>query len=77
MHIFETLKHFIITKPYYNFIDCIAKMARKESLNNLSVDDVAMTLYEHLCNQRVDIFKMLRFLWELTVTLSTANQSDT
>ena len=62
MHIFETLKHFIITTPYYNFIDCIAKMAGKESLNNLSVDDVAMTLYEHLCNQRVDILKIVAIL---------------
>ena len=30
-------------------------MSNKESLNNLSVDDLAMTLDEHLCNQTVDI----------------------
>ena len=37
-------------------------MAGKESLNNLSVDDVAMTLYEHLCNQRVHILKIVAIL---------------
>ena len=31
------------------------KMASKESLNNLSVNDLAMTLDEQLCNQRIDI----------------------
>ena len=33
-------------------------MASKESLNNLSADDLVMTLKEHLCNQRVAIFKI-------------------
>ena len=63
MHIFEASKHiFIITKPSYNFIDCITKMESKESLNNLSVDDLAMTLDEHLCNPRVDILKIVAIL---------------
>ena len=35
------------------------KMASKESLNNLSVDDLAMTLDEQLCNQRIDIQKIV------------------
>ena len=35
-------------KPYYNFISCITKKTSLESLNNLSVDDPAMTLDEHL-----------------------------
>ena len=34
-------------------------MASKESLTNLSVDDLAMTLDEHLCNQRVDILQIV------------------
>ena len=34
-------------------------MASKESLNNLSVDDLAMTLDEQLCNQRIDIQKIV------------------
>ena len=37
-------------------------MASKESLNNLSSDDLAMTLDEHLCNQRVDILKIVAIL---------------
>ena len=37
-------------------------MASKESLNNLSVDDLAMTLDEYLCNQRVDILKIVPIL---------------
>ena len=52
---------FITTEPYYNFIDCITKIASKEGLNNLSADDLAMTLDEHFCNQKVDILKLLRF----------------
>ena len=43
----------------------MTKMANKESLNELSVDDLAID--GHLCNQ--DILKLLQFLWELTVTL--------
>ena len=31
-------------KSYYSFIECITKMASKENLNNLSVDDLAITL---------------------------------
>ena len=37
-------------------------MASKESLNNLLVDDLAMTLDEHLFNQRVDILKIVAIL---------------
>ena len=37
-------------------------MASKESLNNLSVNDLAMTLDEYLCNQRVDILKIAAIL---------------
>ena len=37
-------------------------MASKESFNYLSVDDLAMTLDEHLCNQRVDILKIIAIL---------------
>ena len=37
-------------------------MASKESLKNLSVDDLAMTLDAHLCNQRVDILKIVAIL---------------
>lgn len=37
-------------------------MASKESLNNLSADDLAMTLNERLCNQRVAIFKIAAIL---------------
>ena len=35
-------------KPYYNFISRITKKTSSESLNNLSVDDLAMTLDEDL-----------------------------
>ena len=53
---------FITTRPC-NFIDyCITKLIKKESLNNLSVDHLAMTLYEHLCNQAVDILKIFAIL---------------
>ena len=37
-------------------------MTGKESFNNLSVDDLAMTLDEHLCNQRVDMLKIVVIL---------------
>ena len=37
-------------------------MTSKGSLNNLSVDDLAMTLDEHLCNQRVDILEIVAIL---------------
>ena len=37
-------------------------MASKESLNNLSAGDLAMTLNEDLCNQRVAIFKITAIL---------------
>ena len=37
-------------------------MTSKESFNYLSVDDLAMTLDEHLCNQRVDILKIIAIL---------------
>ena len=37
-------------------------MASKESLKNLSVDDLAMILDEDLCNQRVDILKIVAIL---------------
>ena len=51
---------FFNTKLYYNVIDhCITKMANKESLNNLSVDNWAMTLDKHLCNQPADILKVV------------------
>ena len=40
-------------------------MANKESLNNLSVDDLAMKLDEHLCNQTVCILKILAILMEI------------
>ena len=40
-------------------------MANKESLNNLSVDDLAMKLDEHLCNQTVYILKILAILMEI------------
>ena len=40
-------------------------MASKESLNNLSGDDLAVTLDEHLCNQRVDISKIVAILMEM------------
>ena len=54
---------FITTKPYYNFADyCITKIANKESLNDLSVQDLAMTLDEHLCNQTVAILKIIAVL---------------
>ena len=37
-------------------------MENKESLNDLSVDDLAMTLNEHLCNQTVDILRIFAIL---------------
>ena len=37
-------------------------MTSKESLNNLSVEDLAMTLYKHLLNQRVDILRIVAIL---------------
>ena len=37
-------------------------MSNKKSLNNLSVDDLTMTLDEHLCNQTVDILKIVVIL---------------
>ena len=40
-------------------------MASKESLNNLSGDDLAVTLDEHLCNQRVDTSKIVAILMEI------------
>ena len=49
-------------RPYYNFVDRITKMTSKESLNNLSVEDLAMTLYKHLLNQRVDILRIVAIL---------------
>ena len=49
-------------RPYYNFVDCITKMASKESLNNLSVEDLNITLYKHLRNQRVDILRIVAIL---------------
>ena len=53
-------------KLYYNFIDyCIIKMANKESLNDLSVDDLAMTLDENLCNQTVDVLKIVAIFMKI------------
>ena len=49
----------ITTKPY-NFIDCVTKTTSKESLSNLSVDDLALD--EHLYNPRVDILKIAAIL---------------
>ena len=43
-------------------MDCVIKMASKESLKNLSVDDLAMILDEDLCNQRVDVLKIVAIL---------------
>ena len=37
-------------------------MANIESLNYSSVDDLAMTLDEHLCNQALDILKIVAIL---------------
>ena len=37
-------------------------MENKESLNDLSVDDLAMTLNEHFCNQTVDILRIFAIL---------------
>ena len=37
-------------------------MANKKTLNQLSVDDLAMTLDEHLCNQTEDILKIAAIL---------------
>ena len=37
-------------------------MASKESLNNLSVEDLNITLYKHLRNQRVDILRIVAIL---------------
>ena len=52
-------------RPYCNFVDCITKITSKESLNNLSVEDLAMTLYKHLRNQTVDILKIVAILMEI------------
>ena len=49
----------ITTKPY-NFIDCVTKTTSKESLSNLSVDDLALD--EHLYNHGVDILKIAAIL---------------
>ena len=37
-------------------------MTNKKSLNDLSVDDLAMTLHEYLCNQTVDISRIFAIL---------------
>ena len=40
-------------------------MANTESLNNLSVDDLAMKLDEHLCNRTVHILNIVAILMEI------------
>ena len=51
-------------------------MESKESWNNLSVDDLAMALDEHLCNQKVDILKIVAILMGINRDAVKGNQRD-
>ena len=57
MHIFETLNFIILY---------ITKIANKEILNNLSVDNLAIKLDEHLINQAVNILNIVAVLMEIS-----------